>query len=235
MPVLPPSLTALLTSGSALPEHLPAEPFPILKAWLADETAAKRTPNPNAFCLATTAKEGPRARICLCRGLDPANGFIVFYTNYDSDKGRELIQSPVAAATFHWDHSQRQVRLEGPIVKSPPTESDAYFKTRPWESRLSAWASNQSRPLKDREQLMGQYAQAIDELGLDAAALAKEGEQTEIPRPPHWGGFRLWATRVEFWTAGPGRMHDRAVWTRTLAPLHDSFTHSPWKATRLQP
>jgi pyridoxamine 5'-phosphate oxidase len=235
MPILPPSLVDLLTAPSPLPQALPADPFPIFKAWLDEETAAKRQPAPNSMCVATIGPSGPRARILLCRGLDVVSGYIVFFTNYDSDKGRELTSNPIAAATFHWDHSDRQVRLEGPVVKSPPAESDAYFRTRPWESRLSAWASKQSRPLKDREQLMDQYADVIAKLGLDPTVIARQGAETVIPRPPHWGGFRLWPTRVELWTGGPGRMHDRAAWSRTLAPFHDGFTHSPWQVTRLQP
>jgi pyridoxamine 5'-phosphate oxidase len=235
MPLLPPTLSDLLTAPSPLPPTLPEDPFPTLQAWFDEEVAAHRTPNPSAFCLATIADSGPRARILLCKGLTPNPGFIVFYTNYQSDKAQELTRHPTAAATFFWDHSSRQVRLEGKILKSPAAESDAYFKTRPWESRLSAWASNQSRPLKDREQLMTQFAETIQRLNLNPTTLATHGATTEIPRPPHWGGFRLWPTRVELWTSGPGRMHDRASWTRTLTPTNDAFTPSPWRSTRLQP
>jgi pyridoxamine 5'-phosphate oxidase len=187
------------------------------------------------MCVATISPAGPRSRVCLCRGVDTANGYIVFYTNYQSDKGRELAANPAAAATFHWNHSARQVRFEGWVVKSPAAESDAYFKTRPWESRLSAWASNQSRPLESRAQLLTQYAEVIRKLGLDPDALASQGSQADIPRPPHWGGYHLWASRVELWTGGPGRMHDRAAWTRSLTPKTDGFGASPWSATRLQP
>jgi pyridoxamine 5'-phosphate oxidase len=235
MPALPPTLASLLAAESPLPERLPADPFPLFKAWLDEEVAAKRQPDPNSMCVATIGPAGPRSRVCLCRGVDTAGGYIVFYTNYQSDKGRELATSPAAAATFHWNHTARQARIEGQAVKSPAAESDTYFKTRPWESRLSAWASNQSRPLESREQLLAQYADVIKKLGLDPETLAKQGAQADIPRPPHWGGYRLWASRVELWTGGPGRMHDRAAWTRTLTPKADGFSATPWSATRLQP
>lgn len=235
MPVLPPSLDELLTSGSALPERLPEDPFPVFKAWLDEEMAAKRQPDPNSMCVATIGPQGPRNRVLLCRGVDTTSGYIVFYTNYQSDKGHELAANPAAAATFHWNHTARQVRLEGAVLKSPAAESDAYFKSRPWESRLSAWASNQSRPLANRETLMAQYGKAIADLRLDAATLAKHGPQADIPRPPHWGGYRLWASRIELWTGGPGRMHDRAAWVRTLTPAGEGFKATPWTVTRLQP
>jgi pyridoxamine 5'-phosphate oxidase len=195
--------------------------------WLEEETAAKRQPNPNAMCLATVGDGGdggPRARIVLCRGVEVGAGYVVFYTNYQSDKGRELAANPRAAATFHWDHSERQVRLEGVVVKSPAAESDAYFGNRPKESRLSAWASNQSRPIESRAKLVEQYERVVAERG-----------GGEVARPPHWGGYRLWLTRVELWVGGVGRLHDRAAWVRGLTAAGDGFVGGAWAGTRLQP
>jgi pyridoxamine 5'-phosphate oxidase len=236
MSVLPQSLLAVLTAPSMLTEALPADPMPIFKAWLDEQTAAARQPSPNAMCLSTIGLSGmPRGRIVLCRGVDVKSGFVVFYTNYEGDKGREMAANPVASVTFHWDHADRQVRIEGRVVKSPAAESDAYFRTRPWESRLSAWASQQSRPMANREQLLNQYGDVVRKLGLDPAVLAERGESVEILRPPHWGGYRIWAERVELWVGGVGRMHDRAAWNRELTPAAEGFSAGPWAATRLQP
>jgi len=233
---LPPALLAVISSKDMLPTPLPAEPFGIFQSWFDDQVAEVRQPNPTAMCLATLGLNGtPRSRIVLCRGLDPAAGFLVFFTNYEGDKGLELAANPRASVNFHWDHSEIQARFEGLVVKSPSDESDAYFATRPWQSRLSAWASNQSRPLRDRQQLIDQYSDTINTLGLTPDQLLQQGNAVRIPRPPHWGGFRLWAQRVELWLGGPGRMHDRAVWERQLTPDASGFKAGHWSATRLQP
>jgi pyridoxamine 5'-phosphate oxidase len=232
---LPPELLAILTPSNPLPTPLPADPFPTLKAWFDEQAATPRQPNPSCIYLATHGSSGfPRCRALLCRGIDPA-GYIVFFTNYQGDKGRELAANPRCSATFHWDHAEKQVRIEGLAIKSPPQESDAYFAQRPWESRLSAWASQQSQPLRDRQQLLDQYTEAILELGFTPDELLKLGPEARIPRPSHWGGFRLWAQRVELWIGSGGRMHDRAVWQRTLTPAAEAFNAGPWTATRLQP
>jgi pyridoxamine 5'-phosphate oxidase len=232
---LPPELLAILTPAASLPTPLPPDPFPIFIEWFQQQAAQPSQPNPSCMYLATIGLGGsPRCRAVLCRGIDPV-GYLVFYTNYDGDKGRELAANPRAAATFHWDHAERQVRVEGLVVKSPPEESDAYFAQRPWESRLSAWASRQSRPLRDRQQLIDQYHEAIVELGFTPQELLSLRSEARIPRPSYWGGYRLWASRVELWIGGGGRMHDRAVWERTLTPAPDGFTAGVWSATRLQP
>jgi len=231
----PPSAPLL---DQSLPEPLPPDPFPIFKAWLDDATARKVLPNPNAFSLATIDPDGaPSARIVLCKGLDPAAGFIVFYTNYDGRKGRALAANPVAAACFHWDVFERQVRIEGPVTRSPAPESDAYFATRPWLSRVGAWTSRQSEPIASRAALSAQLDDTLRRFGIDPAAPPPADATIDIPRPPNWGGFRLWARRVELWVGGSGRLHDRAVWTRDLTPTPDGagFTATPWTSTRLQP
>src|SRR5690606_13806807 len=131
----------------------------------------------------------------------------VFFTNYDSDKGRELAATPYASACFHWDHAERQVRISGPVTKSPPEESDAYFATRPWLSRAAAWASDQSRPLPSRGDLEAKLAAVKARFGIDPEAPPEAELPTTIARPPHWGGYRLWAERIEIWVGVRGRLH----------------------------
>ena len=133
------------TPGSLLPEPLPADPFPLFTRWFNQAQAATAQPNPNAMTLASVGENGrPAARIVLCKDIDAASGHIVFHTNYRGRKGRELERHPFAAAVFHWDALDRQARLEGPVERSPESESDAYFRSRPWLSRIGAWVSDQS-------------------------------------------------------------------------------------------
>jgi pyridoxamine 5'-phosphate oxidase len=181
--------------------------------------------------LATVGAEGaPSARVVLCKRLDPS-GYLVFFTNYQSRKGRELIEHPRAAAVMHWDTLHRQVRIEGPVIRSPSTESDEYFATRALASRVGAWASRQSEPLASRATLADEVARFEKQFGVDSGA-----PTAHVPRPPHWGGFRLWIDRLELWVEGPGRIHDRAVWARELQK-QDEFTYAggAWGATRLNP
>ena len=201
--------------------------------WLAQAWREKRQPNPNAMVLATATADGrPAARVVLCKALQPDPGFLVFYTNYESRKGRELAGNPRAAAVLHWDYLQRQVRVEGPVVRAPESDSDAYFASRPLESRVGAWASRQSQPIESRARLLEAVKAANQRFGLGQG----KKDAVAVPRPPHWGGFRLWADTVELWVAGDARIHDRARWTRTLTPQGaDQFAAGPWSATRLQP
>jgi pyridoxamine 5'-phosphate oxidase len=236
---------AVPSGGFTLPTPLPHQPFILLKSWLDEEARAARSPNPNALSLATIDADGTLAnRIVLCRGLSVDEGFITFFTNYHGRKGRAVRAMPKAAACFHWDHSDRQARLEGTIVQSPPEESDAYFRSRRWESKLSAWVSDQSQPIASRDDLLAKVAPVLARLALSPRDLLERGNGIDIPRPPHWGGFRLYARNVELWLGGPGRMHDRAVWTRDLdaSPFADvaaaraaALRASAWTATRLQP
>ncbi len=214
-----------------LPDALPASPFPTLAAWLAEAKAEAMTPNPNAMTLATVGPDGrPSARIVLCKGLDPEAGTVIFYTNLQSRKGREIAENPAVSLVFHWDHSERQARVEGDTEPVSAAEADAYFASRRWESRLGAWVSQQSRPLASRQELFEAATEKILELNIDIAA-AVRGDPVDIPRPPHWGGFRVVARRVELWVGSSGRLHDRAVWDREV-PVSAS---SGWRATRLQP
>jgi pyridoxamine 5'-phosphate oxidase len=175
-----------------------ADPFTLFAAWL--KAAGETEPNdPNAMCLATTTPEGfPSARMVLLKGLD-ARGF-VFFTNRESRKGEELLANPRAALCFHWKSQRRQVRVEGAVEPIADAESDAYYATRPRLSRLGAWASRQSRPLSGRAELEGALAEVEARF---------PGE--EIPRPDHWGGFRVIPAHLEFWQDMPFRLHDRQL------------------------
>jgi len=225
--------------GETLPEPLPSEPMGLFTMWLGDAAAAKTQPNPNAMTLATVDGHGrPASRVVLARGVDPARGFINFYTNRQGAKGVQLGTAPYAALGFHWDHLERQVRIEGPVTPCPEAESDAYFASRPVLSRVAAWASDQSRPLASRTQLADQYRRALERFGLQDQEPPR-GTAVNIPRPPHWGGYRVWAERVELWLGHSNRLHDRAEWTRTLTPATidgvPGFEGGQWEVQRLQP
>jgi pyridoxamine 5'-phosphate oxidase len=215
-----------------LPHTLPTSPMPLFADWFAFARERKTQPNPDCMVLASVDSDGrPSARVVLCKRIAPEDGYIVFFTNYHSRKGRELISQPRAASVFHWDALHRQVRIEGRIVRSPAAESDAYFATRPLDSRIGAWASEQSAPLPSRTDLDNRVRAVAEEFGI--APGAHEGV---VPRPPHWGGFRLWIESIELWIEGANRVHDRAVWKRALQARDEhSFTAGTWTATRLYP
>jgi pyridoxamine 5'-phosphate oxidase len=191
------------------------DPFTLFAEWLAD---ARRTEinDPNAMTLATIGLDGaPDARIVLLKGQDPRG--LVFYTNYRSRKGEELSSDPRAALVFHWKSLQRQIRVEGTVERVVPEEADAYFASRPRLSKVGAWASDQSRPLAERAELEHRLAEAEARFPGD-----------DVPRPPHWSGFRLLPHRFEFWREMPYRLHDRLVFTRSEAG-------EPWSKGRLFP
>jgi pyridoxamine 5'-phosphate oxidase len=191
------------------------DPFTLFAEWLAD---ARRTEinDPNAMTLATIGLDGaPDARIVLLKGQDPRG--LVFYTNYESRKGEELSSDPRATLVFHWKSLQRQIRVEGTVERVAPEEADAYFASRPRLSKVGAWASDQSRPLAERPELERRLAEAEARFPGD-----------DVPRPPHWSGFRLLPHRFEFWREMPYRLHDRLVFTRSEAG-------EPWSKGRLFP
>jgi pyridoxamine 5'-phosphate oxidase len=214
----------MLRKGS-LPATLPADPMPLFEEWFAHARDESGLRNPDSMVIATATPDGqPSARVVLLKRLVADPGYVVFYTNYESRKGREMAVNPRVAAVVHWDAQGRQVRLEGRVVRSPAGESDEYFASRALDSRIGAWASLQSQPLGSRTELLKRVA----------AEAARFG--TRVPRPPHWGGYRLWPESVELWNEGAFRVHDRARWTRSLDADGDTgFVAGPWAATRLYP
>ncbi len=190
------------------------DPFAVFGAWQDDATETE--PNdPTAMAVATLDADGlPDVRMVLLKAWD-ARGF-VFYTNFESAKGRELAGHPKAAALFHWKTQRKQIRIRGPVGIVTAAEADAYFASRPRGSRIGAWASAQSRPIESRA-------------ALEAAVAAVEARYPEeVPRPPHWSGFRIAPLQIEFWSDGAHRLHDRTLFAR---PTVDG----PWTKTRLSP
>jgi pyridoxamine 5'-phosphate oxidase len=196
------------------------DPFALFGEWMS--AAEKTEPNdPNAMALATVDHEGlPNVRMVLLKGLDTAGtrdrGF-VFYTNYESAKGSELLANKKAALCFHWKSLERSVRVRGLVTTVTDQEADDYFKSRPRLSRIGAWASAQSRPLEGRFALEAAVAKYTAKYAVG-----------DIPRPPHWSGFRVTPLRIEFWMSRPFRLHDRGVFERRDAA-------SPWSKSRLFP
>ena len=219
-------------------DPLPYDPLTLADEWLTSAMTARAVPNPNAMALASVSADGqPSVRIVLCKYLVADPGFVVFFTNYRSRKGQELLASQRASAVLHFDHLGRQVRIDGPIVKSPEAESDAYFASRPWQSRIGARASQQSAPLADRARLIADVQSDAATLGCaDPTDRAADDAGVDIPRPDYWGGFRLWAESVELWCDGDARLHDRARWQRELsADSAGGFTAGDWSSQRLYP
>lgn len=201
-----------LTSGDFTQEQ---DPFALFQSWF--EEAKKSEPNdPNAMALSTVDADGlPNSRMVLLNGRDGED--FVFYTNMQSQKGTELLAQPKAALLFHWKSLRRQVRIRGSVSLVSDEMADAYFASRPRDSRIGAWASQQSRPLESRFAL----EKAV------ALQAAKFGVGT-IPRPPHWTGFRVSPVYLEFWRDGAFRLHDRVVFRRTAVD-------QPWSRERLYP
>jgi pyridoxamine 5'-phosphate oxidase len=203
----------------------PDDPVRAAAQWLGEAEALGRR-NPNALALASVDGSGrPSVRMVLLKELAPL-GYAVFYTNYGSRKAQELLTTGQAAAVLYWHELGRQVRLEGPVVRSPEAESDAYFATRPLASQVNAWSSEQSRPLIDPA--------SLEERAVKIAGTKPAGRG--LPRPDFWGGFRLWLTAVELWVEGRDRFHERVRYERQLDAL-DAHTIKTgrWTWQRLQP
>ncbi|QYD68483.1 pyridoxamine 5'-phosphate oxidase [Paraburkholderia edwinii] len=199
--------------GSLDEADLDRDPIRQFEKWFAQAIKAQ-LPEPNAMTLATVDSRGhPSARIVLIKGVDP-RGF-VFFTNYESRKGREIAGNPRASLLFHWIELERQVRIEGFVEMTSAAESDAYYASRPLESRIGAWASAQSQEIESRAALEAREREII----------AQYGEHP--PRPPHWGGYRVVPDTIEFWQGRPSRLHDRMRYTRDGS--------GAWRIARLSP
>jgi pyridoxamine 5'-phosphate oxidase len=191
------------------------DPFALFDAWM-EEVKKSESNEPNAMALATAGQHGhPNVRMVLLKEAN-ANGF-VFYTNYESAKGRELTANPHAALCFHWKSLGKQVRARGAVTKVSEAESDAYFASRAKDSQIGAWASHQSRAMEGRFAFEKQVAKYAAKYAL-----------SKVPRPPYWGGFRLTPLEIEFWRNRPFRLHDRLVYRRDTPIL-------PWRTERLFP
>jgi pyridoxamine 5'-phosphate oxidase len=200
------------TIGQLSETEVPADPMPLFQLWF-DQAVKAACPEPNSMTLATADKAGnPSARIVLLKGADQ-NGF-TFFTNYSSQKGKELAERPKAALLFHWHELERQVRISGTVERVPGSESDEYFHSRPAASRIGAWASPQSSAIPNREFLEEAEKRFKTEFG------------EAPPRPDHWGGYRLRPSAIEFWQGRPSRLHDR---------IHYQLDGGVWKVTRLAP
>lgn len=179
-------------------------PLALFHEWLADATASEIN-DPTGMALATADADGyPDVRMVLLKGADE-QGF-VFYTNYESAKGVELLANPKAALCFHWKTLRRQIRIRGTVTRTSDAEADAYFESRPRDSQIGAWASRQSRELASRFEFEKEIARYAAKFGLG-----------KVPRPPHWSGFRITPLQIEFWRDRPFRLHDRLVFTRSSA------------------
>jgi pyridoxamine 5'-phosphate oxidase len=202
--------------NARFPGLLEPDPDPLrqLRRWI-DEASAAGVPEPTAMALATVTPDGwPAVRMVLARSVDERG--VTFYTNRESDKGIDLRVTPRAAAVFSWDPPQRQVRVAGAVEILSDAESDAYFAARPPGHRLAAWASDQSRPIADREALEARFAAAVARFGAG-----------EVPRPPFWGGYRIAVRTVELWAGRPDRLHDRLRYERGM--------DGTWRSLRLMP
>ena len=200
------------TLGQLSETQVPANPLELFHLWF-DQAIKANCPEPNSMALATADLSGnPSVRIVLLKGASD-QGF-TFFTNYESQKGRELANRPAAALLFHWHELERQVRIKGSVTKVDPAESDAYFHSRPPASRIGAWASPQSNEIPSREFLEEAEKRFLSEHG------------DNPPRPDHWGGYRLSPTEIEFWQGRPSRLHDR---------IQYKLQDQAWRIARLAP
>ena len=200
------------TFGQLSETEVPENPLPLFQLWF-DQAIKAQCPEPNSMTLATADKAGnPSARIVLLKGADQS-GF-TFFTNYESQKGKDLAVRPQAALLFHWHELERQVRIKGDVERVEGAQSDVYYHSRPPESRIGAWASPQSAVIPNREFLEEAESRFKAEFG------------DEPPRPEHWGGYRLHPTEIEFWQGRPSRLHDR---------IQYQLVNGAWKITRLAP
>ena len=198
-----------------LEDEIPQDPFELFHGWLKQTEETKEVEEINTMTVSTVGLDGyPKSRVVLLKEYD-REGF-VFYTNYESEKGRSLEANPKICLSFFYPSSERQVIVKGTVRKTSAEDSDAYFKSRPRESRLGAWASPQSSAISSREFL----EERLEEL-------EQEFREKEVPRPPHWGGYKVYPVEFEFWQGRPSRLHDRICYSK------DGTDN--WKIQRLAP
>lgn len=201
------------TKGGITDEYLPAGPMPLFNRWI-EEAIDSDANEPNAMSLATVSEDGrPNVRVVLLKGIE--GNLLEFYTNYLSKKGKELEKNPQVAVAFWWPELERQVRIRGHVVKLSRGENEAYFQSRPRESQIGAWVSDQSSPVESREILKKK-----------AESVTNRFDGGDVPTPDFWGGYSIQIEEIEFWQGRPGRLHDRIIYI---------LSDEKWKKERLQP
>ena len=210
-------------------------PLLLLQSWLNEAMELDLQPNPDTMAIATSNSQGlPNVRMVLCKEINTEEGYVVFYTNYNSVKSLEIKENPKCSALFHWDKLGYQIRIRGEILQSPDEENDTYFASRHLGSQVGAWASNQSNPVEDREALDDQFKKILDRFNLTGESITRN--EQKIPRPPNWGGYRLWIEEIEFWLNQKDRLHDRLHFRRALNISSEGIeTEKKWTVKRLQP
>jgi len=210
-------------------------PLLLLQSWLNEAMELDLQPNPDTMAIATSNSQGlPNVRMVLCKEINTEEGYLVFYTNYNSVKSLEIKENPKCSALFHWDKLGYQIRIRGEMLQSPDEENDTYFASRHLGSQVGAWASNQSNPVEDREALDDQFKKILDRFNLTSESITRN--EQKIARPPNWGGYRLWIEEIEFWLNQKDRLHDRLHFKRALTISSEGIeTEKKWTVKRLQP
>ena len=218
-----------------LSQSMTQNPLLLLQSWLNEAMELDLQPNPDTMAIATSNSQGlPNVRMVLCKEINTEEGYVVFYTNYNSVKSLEIKENPKCSALFHWDKLGYQIRIRGEILQSPDEENDTYFASRHLGSQVGAWASNQSNPVEDREALDDQFKKILDRFNLTGESITRN--EQKIPRPPNWGGYRLWIEEIEFWLNQKDRLHDRLHFRRALTISSEGIeTEKKWTVKRLQP
>ena len=218
-----------------LSQSMTQNPLLLLQSWLNEAMELDLQPNPDTMAIATSNSQGlPNVRMVLCKEINTEEGYVVFYTNYNSVKSLEIKENPKCSGLFHWDKLGYQIRIRGEILQSPDEENDTYFAGRHLGSQVGAWASNQSNPVEDREALDDQFKKILDRFNLTSESITRN--EQKIPRPPNWGGYRLWIEEIEFWLNQKDRLHDRLHFRRALTISSEGIeTEKKWTVKRLQP
>ena len=218
-----------------LSQSMTQNPVLLLQSWLNEAMEINLQPNPDSMAIATSNSQGlPNVRMVLCKEINTEEGYVIFYTNYNSVKSMEIKENPKCSALFHWDKLGYQIRIRGELLQSPDEENDAYFASRHLGSQVGAWASNQSNPIEDKQALDDQFRKILDRFNLTSESITRD--EQKIPRPPHWGGYRLWIEEIEFWLNQKDRLHDRLHFRRALTIINEGIeTEKNWTVKRLQP